>query len=122
MTAVRPAGDGGFALVEALFAAGLLALAGTVATLVGMNLLRSQDDALRRSSALVTLDMMAKVARSQGIDVAALLAPDDENFRYVVLTTPAAAGAPVPVRIEAHPRDGAGAPHTLDLVLAVEPR
>lgn len=112
--------DSGFALVEALFAAALLALAGTVIALVGANLLRTQDNELRRSSALVTLDMMAKLLRTEGLSLSALLPSEDENFRFELVYTEGASGASIPVRLEAHPKGSSVASYTLDLVLATD--
>lgn len=112
--------DSGFALVEALFAAALLALAGTVIALVGANLLRTQDNELRRSSALVTLDMMAKLLRTEGLSLSMLLPSEDENFRFELVYTEGASGASIPVRLEAHPKGSSVASYTLDLVLATD--
>lgn len=112
--------DSGFALVEALFAAALLALAGTVIALVGANLLRTQDNELRRSSALVTLDMMAKLLRTEGLSLSVLLPSEDENFRFELVYTEGASGASIPVRLEAHPKGSSVASYTLDLVLATD--
>lgn len=52
--------DGGFVLIDALLAAGLLALGGTVVLAIAMSLLDRQRAELDRSVALVNMQSLAK--------------------------------------------------------------
>ncbi len=119
------AADSGFALVDALFAAALLALAGTVIAAIGASLLQRQDDELRRSSALATLDMMARILRVEGLAVGPSLVPSNEqNFRFVASypEQPTGAARQRWVRLEAHHKGKQIAPYFVDLLVPEDAR
>jgi hypothetical protein len=114
------AADSGFALVDALFAAALLAFAGLVIAAIGTSLLQRLDDELRRSSALATLDMMARILRVEGVSAVPLLVPsDDQNFHFEVSYPEQPTGSTRLrwIRLEAHPKGKPVAPYLLDLLV-----
>jgi type II secretory pathway pseudopilin PulG len=80
--------EAGFVLLEALVAAALVAMAGTIILMTGQNSLRAQDSALDRSAALVTMETFSRVFQVLGAEAAATVLPaDDETFRYALAPT-----------------------------------
>jgi type II secretory pathway pseudopilin PulG len=81
--AERPAPvDAGFILLDAVLAAGLLALAGTVIVMIANTMLTQQQRELDRSVALVASQSLIKQYLLLGAAFETSLEHEDELFRY----------------------------------------
>lgn len=74
--------DGGFILLDAVLAAGLLALAGTVIIMIANTMLTREERELDRSVALVGAQSLVKQYLLLGPALAAKLEREDELFIY----------------------------------------
>jgi len=110
----RSSGEAGFVLLDALFAAALLALVGTVVLVIGGSLLSNEALELDRSVALVTLEMYAKTLQVVGAEGAGKILPaEDGVFVYSILPssdsgTPLDTEALKAIRLEARSTTASG--------------